>query len=255
MRFHKQNLDDGLIKKYLTYGRCWIGPYEKSIDIEWMAPAWRSCRFDFGINTGDSNDKISFTLALCLFYFHISLPFYQFKVGHWNKYKGVPIFIHEDRRFSLYFHDWGIWLTVWAEAMGEWNKNLPWYKQTYCFHILDLLFGKRKFSEVILEQGECLVPMPEGCYSATFKKSICKWKRTRSLLNLTRIGWWFDIERGIPFEGKGENSWDCGEDALFGTGSSKETLSEAIGDIVGCALRNREKYGWRRKKEAVMAIR
>lgn len=45
------------------------------------------------------------------------------------------------------------------------------------------------------------------------------------------------------FMGKGENSWDCGEDGLYGCGSEGSSLEDAITKTVSIVLRNRRKYG------------
>jgi hypothetical protein len=50
-----------------------------------------------------------------------------------------------------------------------------------------------------------------------------------------------DIPGGIPHEGKGENSWDCGMDGLFGC--SGATVAEAIANAVRHTQRDRERYG------------
>ena len=46
----------------------------------------------------------------------------------------------------------------------------------------------------------------------------------------------------IPVPGKGENSWDCGEDATFSLSCPSTTISEAIGEMVKSCMRTRERY-------------
>jgi hypothetical protein len=55
-----------------------------------------------------------------------------------------------------------------------------------------------------------------------------------------------DMKRDpVPFPGKGENSWDCGEDASYGFGCAAETLEEGIGKFVASKLRDRGRNGGR----------
>jgi hypothetical protein len=56
-----------------------------------------------------------------------------------------------------------------------------------------------------------------------------------------RDGVKLDIPGGIPHNGKGENSWDCGDDGLWGCGG--DTVEEAIGHAVSSVLRSRRRYG------------
>lgn len=62
----------------------------------------------------------------------------------------------------------------------------------------------------------------------------------------------------VPFPGKGENSWDCGEDAIMGAGADEPTPEAAVASVVKSALRNRRRYGgegWKPEKPApVLAV-
>lgn len=99
------------------------------------------------------------------------------------------------------------------------------------------------------ESGIAMVPLPEGNYLATWKEENRVWRHRRfpgtlvdrikgvQVSHDVRL----DIEGGIPHEGKGENSWDCGMDGLFGCGGS--TLEDAIANAVRSTLRDRERYG------------
>jgi hypothetical protein len=56
-----------------------------------------------------------------------------------------------------------------------------------------------------------------------------------------------EIPGGIPFNGKGENSWDCGTDGLFGSSFPIDVLegsvSKCIGKVVENVMDSRFKYG------------
>jgi hypothetical protein len=46
----------------------------------------------------------------------------------------------------------------------------------------------------------------------------------------------------IPYQGKGENSWDCGEDGLHSMMGPAQNLEEAIAATVRSVLGSRRKY-------------
>ena len=62
--------------------------------------------------------------------------------------------------------------------------------------------------------------MPEGKYPAHVKRERRTWKRPRWFTPLVRGYWDVDVESGIPVPGKGENSWDCDDDAIFASSFS-----------------------------------
>lgn len=47
--------------------------------------------------------------------------------------------------------------------------------------------------------------------------------------------------KGVPYEGKGENSWDCGEDGIFGIGTDKPSYPALIARVVEHVLSQRKK--------------
>jgi hypothetical protein len=62
--------------------------------------------------------------------------------------------------------------------------------------------------------------MPEGKYPAHVKRERRTWKRPRWFTPLVREYWDVDVESGIRVPGKGENSWDCDDDAIFASSFS-----------------------------------
>jgi hypothetical protein len=84
--------------------------------------------------------------------------------------------------------------------------------------LTDALFGKPKHSLEILSEQD--ITMPEGKYPAHVKRERRTWKRPRGFTPLVREYWDVDVESGIPVPGKGENSWDCDDDAIFASSFS-----------------------------------
>jgi len=56
-----------------------------------------------------------------------------------------------------------------------------------------------------------------------------------------------DDRKGLPIPGKGENSYDCDEDAVFGGGVRARNTDDACGRIVGMVMHDRARRagpGW-----------
>ncbi|HXI16285.1 MAG TPA: hypothetical protein VNM48_07925, partial [Chloroflexota bacterium] len=56
------------------------------------------------------------------------------------------------------------------------------------------------------------------------------------------------VPEGVPHPGKGENAWDCGEDATYALTCAEQTPEAAVGRLVESVLRDRRRYGgdqWR----------
>ncbi len=130
--------------------------------------------------------------------------------------------------------------------------------------LLDFLFGKtvylveRKDRDWELIKG--VVKMPEGDYPAAFTYTTRVWFRPRSPFRKVQYGTNVDIEGGIPFSGKGENSWDMGEDGLYGTGISGKTKAEgwdtekaaleAADSAINTRMRRGDPFEWPMKPQA-----
>lgn len=120
----------------------------------------------------------------------------------------------------------------------------------------DLLLGSRDFAREILAEGTTTLRMPEGTYACKYAIERCTWTRPR-------WPWWpftrtreraeidFDPPVGIP--GKGENAYDCDDDATYSLSTSlkggdiRATLEEFALDT----LRTRMQRGgldWRPTK-------
>ncbi|HEU5276809.1 MAG TPA: hypothetical protein VFU97_24345 [Xanthobacteraceae bacterium] len=147
------------------------------------------------------------------------------------------------REFRISIHDWAIWWNLWTDNNG-WSSKMPWYRNG-SFHPVDIFFGKARYSDETVEEREVLVPMPERTYRGTAKLQIASWKRARwpFAKRIRRV----DIEMAkgeqIPHPGKGENSWDCGEDATFGLCGPARSIEDGIGNLVASVLTSRRKYG------------
>jgi len=240
MHFHWQDLDDGPIKRHWKHGRCWWGRWH----FEWVIPSWTNhWGIGFGINSGDGNNEWTFDLGIGLFTLFVGVEAYKFHIGYWSHYQKEPIFIHEQRECSVKFHGGAMWIHPWENWIGDYGPNSKWYQNGFHIDPMDILFGRTDYSEKILEEGNCFIPMPEGSYEATYKHVVATWTRRRWPFKKQWLRMHIDVPKGIPVEGKGENSWDCGEDATYGITCVARTVADGIGTLVSSVLHDRKRHG------------
>lgn len=135
----------------------------------------------------------------------------------------------------------------WDAYDGRSSRDDPWWR-SWSLRWADIL-GRTKAETIDGETGTTVVPLPEGAYPAVWKREDCVWRYERfpgSLLDAINgpkrhTSYTLDIPGGIPVEGKGENSWDCGMDGLFGVNGA--TVEDAVANAVRSVLRDRQRYG------------
>lgn len=164
------------------------------------------------------------------------------KVDKWNQkyggYRGSSKYT-EFIFFDVSFFNWSLHWDVFKFDWG-WSSKMPKWMDGH-FDVADFVLGRMKYSETILEEREMVIRMPEGEYKAKGKLVSAIRKRARWFgkpdLSIT-----VDIPGGIPHQGKGENSWDCGEDALCGYGYDGDSWREAADRGTQIVLESRKKY-------------
>lgn len=123
----------------------------------------------------------------------------------------------------------------------------PWYVRG-CFSFVDALLGEETVVQVpVVKDVRVEIPMPEGTYTGTCSIEVIGRKRPRWFGATSKIGT-VRIERGVPIPGKGENSYDVDEDAVFAFSSPASTPADAVGALVGSVLVTRWSRGgdgWR----------
>lgn len=171
--------------------------------------------------------------------FHAAVP----GISVWLGLEGFRLLrVDESRECSLKIHDWAIWITPWGRSMA-WRRSDPWWVRGITIHVKDLLLGRQQCEREDIQAGiPVSIPMPEGVYPAVANIERMTWKRP---LWLRRSRTYVNVEvpNGIPFSGKGENSWDCGDDGLFGYSVEGTSLERAIAHGVESVLSSRRRYG------------
>jgi len=148
---------------------------------------------------------------------------------------------HERAHYSLFTDDGG-----WASAWPKWA-----YVHFRWDSILDWILGKAKHSTTVGSKEVVEVPMPEGTYLAQVTLQERVWKRSRWPWPRRTKGSEIEVEGGVPVPGKGENSWDCGEDAIHAQHNWETTVEGSVAALIRSVLQQRRRYGgknWRPDK-------
>lgn len=142
---------------------------------------------------------------------------------------------------DLSFHNASLHWKFWTEY-GVWKSSTPKYQQG-SFDFQDFFLGKSVHLEKGIWYGWATLRLPEGCYQASVKTWTSEWRRPRWYTKrLQRIE--FSIKGGIPVEGKGENSWDCGMDAVFSSCfPMKGLVEDAANELVNSMMQQRDRRG------------
>lgn len=245
--WHWQNLNDKPVGRQgsgLVHGRAWLHVGALGFGVEWSLWWWSSLFADVDLGDGDHDASCSIGVPPLGLWFHL---------GGLSRLRGFRWLrrFHDyeaARGFALSLHSWSIFWRCWADDMAGYSFREPWWKRRRGSISLDrLIFGRNRCERRVIRTGPVLIPMPEGNYHGTFKTEEFVWTWPRWFTR-RRVDTWIDVDGerhrgGVPFPGKGENSWDCGMDGLYGAGCAGESAERAVGHFVGSVLVSRRRYG------------
>ena len=148
------------------------------------------------------------------------------------------------RECKIAIHNWAIWINPWSRE-HEWRRSDPWWVRGLTFHIDDFFLGKLDHISTETKPPQRIVVSLDGHEyhgTAKFKRGV--WWRSRWFAK-SRESIWIDMDRGhgLPHSGKGENAWDCGDDATTGWGHEGHDVEAAIQSGVDYVLKRRKRYG------------
>lgn len=236
MIFHWQNLNegpDGEPRGLPHCGRAWLHLSDLwTLSVEWDLWSWR-----LGASAGTKDDG---ELVASVQVPPVSLFF---------GLEGPMRLPHRD--VSLKVYDGTIYWRLWADP-DSWESSRPRWRDGGASPA-DLLLGKQVYTERVLgREGEVRIPMPERAYLGRAVRYEWQRKRPRWFAERsTNVRITMDFGQEVPFPGKGENSWDCGEDASFGFSCPASNVADAVGKFVGSVLESRARHGgadWRPKE-------
>ncbi len=146
-----------------------------------------------------------------------------------------------EKNIGISWHADAFWWALW-QTNGEWKSSQPWWWEG-SFHPKDFLLGRQKYFETKMKFYNQSLYMPEGRYGVHVKAYIGNWKRPRWpwIAKLPRYN--LEYSPPIPIPGKGENSWDCGDDAIHSTTITAITVFHALEDEKKSVIKGRRQYG------------
>lgn len=256
IHLHWQNLNDnerGQPKGAPYSGRFWVkfrGERRQrplGLEAEWNLKAKHHIVL-LGVEVsghGGGDHDLSFSFSLKPVSLHLAFEnVFPEKFRQW--WKAKYRYAEREVRFGLsedYDHVMGGLIArweLWANPM-EWSSKDPKWKHGH-IDFLDVLLGKPTRTERQVAKQQTKIPMPEGAYDAVVEVIDNVWARPRWPVSRSFKTSHIDVDIGIPHEGKGENDWDCGEDATFGLSCPASSVPEAVGKMVESVLRDRMKY-------------
>lgn len=256
MHFHSQNLNDegGITKSKWRHGRCWLHFGQDSkycLGFEWGF--WRP-RLSIGLDLATHEYALSwnFCIGLANLYFHLE----HWPLQRWlsNKIKRPDEKYGNGREIGVSVFDGAVMIDLWNDPM-EHRRNDPRWWHIYLVP-KDLLLGRAQYSEEGTPKiARVEVPMPERNYPATVKLYVAQWKRSRWPWPQRLMRADITPDTPIPFPGKGENSWDCGEDATYSLCCMAHNEHEAVSTLVASVLRSRYKYGGKNWRPAAVSVK
>jgi hypothetical protein len=251
LHWHWQNLDDDLrtldhspsigmlaLPDLRHQGRAWFDWYVRAtdrkplkIEVDWATgkAVWSS-----GASVGRSARG---TLTL-----HVSL---RPLASLYLIFKHVLPETDASRTYSLSVVDGTLHWDFGKPGSGdEWHRNDPLNWMRGCRFILDDIFGRAEHSlEKVGPSVRAVACFPEGQYTLTLQRETRTWKRPRWPFPYVRKAVDITLEKPPGFQGKGENSYDCGPDAIYGMSSPGHSYEDAVAAYVKAVLQERAKRG------------
>lgn len=226
--WHWQNLKKEDRTREWLNGRGWLHIGNAVLGCQWVLP---TNRIGFSFNIGDGEDQLSGNILCGLFAFYWSIEGVRWLYKRINK----------SREISLRFFDGAMWWHIWQDP-DEWKStDSKWRRGT--FRPVDFLLGREKYSTQDKGKGEREILFSEGTYTAKVRLFTSTWKRPRWHWARTIERAEVDVKSGVPIPGKGENSWDCDEDAVFSLTTPATNVDEAVEKFVKSVNSTRLKYG------------
>lgn len=125
-----------------------------------------------------------------------------------------------------------------AQLWPGWEIKIRWPR------VLDWIFGRSKHEVRIVAETPVRFQMDGREVEATVRVEARENRRPRWPWAYRKsIGSWIEVPKPPQFAGKGENSWDCGDDGIYGMGSRETSPAAVVGDYIKAVLESRERYG------------
>ena len=125
----------------------------------------------------------------------------------------------------------------------RWSSTDPrWW--AFSIRPVDFLFGQDcRIAEETRREQSISVLLPEKVYTGELRLYRISHKRPRwpTTTHINRYS--IDMDEPIPIPGKGESSWDCGEDAIYSISGVASSADRAIISLLDSVNTSRVRYG------------
>jgi hypothetical protein len=244
-------------------------PYRVGLELSCeVATRWRSGLIAT-VELGGDEEHVELTLAVLGLFVHLGLasPLTRRTLGWLTRPGRLG---YGGREFGIKIHDGRLRMLIAAPDFGStreprftWTRFLRGgraFRRTFrpeplgdhCRALggweltiapLDTLLGPRRTDYDAIRTVRAVVPMPEGAYpcAVTLADAVCRrprwpWRKQR----------WpsadVALDTPIPVPGKGENAWDCDDDAIHSHHGPAADVAAALAAVTESALRDRERY-------------
>jgi hypothetical protein len=152
-----------------------------------------------------------------------------------------------DHELGVSIHDGSIWWKLLCNSHESrsnaplWDSRSRWRQPVW--HVVDWLLGKARYSSRKLSTHTAVYTPPEGEYPVTVTLTECTWKRARWPRPRTVRRAEIKMLKPVPIPGKGENSWDMDEDAIYSLTTPAASVDEAMANLHASVMRDRERDG------------
>lgn len=221
-------------------GKAWLGErVSRTSSIAWEC-GFPTPRLHIGFELdGDRDDgAVMVHIGCLLFYLYVSLDHPKINAWIQQRYSGYNERVLSMRTVDDYGVQWSLWMpdSIWRSTDPKWRRG--------SFYLLDWLFGDYRFEETVLHTQQVDIPMPERTYTGTVKLYIDKRYRKRlARFAKYRRGATIKVARPPQFAGKGENSYDLDDDAIYQMSCDATSVEGAIEAYRQAVFENRRKYG------------
>jgi hypothetical protein len=144
-----------------------------------------------------------------------------------------------ERITGISFHHGSVWFDFWRHESGY----AGWEGIHLSFDVVEFLLGSQKYSKRVIENGTVTVELPEGRYRGDAILYEATWKRPRNPFPLKVIKCELSFAVPIPIPGKGENSYDIDDDAIYGMTTASNSIEEALANLKKDVLKTRKRHG------------
>ena len=239
MHWHWQDLNEA--RRYWRHGRAWLYfgrereayPSQKTIGVEWAIGAWAGWSLMFTHSAEERDYQLNVSIGFMALYINLS---------GFRAYNAMQRTVFGKQTGFYYFEDY--FALKWNCDDSSWSSTTgPAHGKAWGFIPSNFFLGRAVYNSEVLDQIRCQLSMPENRYPCTVNLTLDTWKRPRwpwpkRIRRATIV-----MDTPVPTPGKGENSWDCDEDATYESTLPAATAGEALTKLRASIMARREKYG------------